>query len=122
LNYHWGLALIKLERWDEAENRFRKTVEVDPNHTGGYQGLAHALLKQGRAKEAIRFAWRAAKLTDFAATDVLITLAEVYAEAGKISEAAAAATKAIEIEHNGGPQMGFYVRSRLDEIVSRAGH
>lgn len=122
INYHWGLALIKLEKWQEARARFQKAITIDPNHAGASQGLAHALRSMGRSDEAVRFAWRAARLTDFAEIDILVTLAETYAEVNRLPEAAAAATKAFDVERNGGSKLAFDVRIRLNKILSTAGH
>jgi tetratricopeptide (TPR) repeat protein len=122
INYHWGLSLLKLQRWDDAEARFRRALEVGPNHAGALQGIAHVLRAQGRAAEAVRPAWRAARLTDFHEPDVLVTLAEAYADAGRSAEAAAAATKALEAADaagDGRPRLGFDVRQRLEQLRAR---
>jgi tetratricopeptide (TPR) repeat protein len=96
INYHWGLSLLKLGRWAEAANRFRRVVAIDPHHAGGYQGLSHSLREQGQATDALRFARRAARLTDFRNADVLVTLAEAYSAASRSAEAAVAARKALD--------------------------
>jgi tetratricopeptide (TPR) repeat protein len=98
LNYHWGLALLPLQQWAEAESRLRQAITIDPRHAGAYQGLSHSLREQGRAVEAIRAARRAARLTAFEHLDILVTLADAYAAAAnRIPEAAAAAERALEI-------------------------
>jgi tetratricopeptide (TPR) repeat protein len=119
INYHWGLALLKLRTWADAEGRFRKALEVDPNHAGALQGLAHALRQQGRPADAVRPAWRAAKLTAFREPDVLVTLADAYADAGRAPEAAAAATKALEVADAGPSRLAFDVRQRLEQLRAR---
>jgi tetratricopeptide (TPR) repeat protein len=43
INYHWGLALAKFGRWEEAGECFRRVLTIDPDHAGGCQGLSHAL-------------------------------------------------------------------------------
>jgi len=119
LHYHWGLALLRLGRWAEAEGHFRRAVEADPNHAGALQGLAHALRQQGRPADAVRAAWRAARRTDFAVADVLVTLADAYADAGRPAEAAAAATTAIDAADAAQSRLAFDVRQRLEQL--RAG-
>ena len=121
IRFHWGLALLQLRRWAEAEDRFRRALEADPNHAGALQGLAHALRADGRAGEAVRPAWRAARLTGFNEPDVLVTLADVYADAGRPAEAAAAATKVIELDvaGAGATRLPFDVRGRMERL--RAG-
>jgi tetratricopeptide (TPR) repeat protein len=119
INYHWGLALVKLGQWADAEARFHKALDVDPNHAGALQGLAHALRQQGRPAEAVRPAWRAAKLTDFREPDVLVTLADAYADAGRAPEAAAAAARALEGADAGPARLTFDVRQRLEQLKAR---
>src|SRR5262245_33473953 len=48
INYPWSLSLAKLGRWDEAAERFRHVLAINPYHAGGYLGLADALRQQGR--------------------------------------------------------------------------
>jgi tetratricopeptide (TPR) repeat protein len=122
INYHWGLALIQLGNWLEAADRFRRVLAIDPNHAGGCQGLAHALGKQGKAAEAVRYAWRAGRLTGFREPDVLVTLADAYSAVGRVAEAAAAATKAIELDiaGPGGSPLTFDTRHRMEDIRALA--
>lgn len=121
INYRCGLALIKLENWIEAADRFRRALAVDPKHAGGSQGLAHALRKQGKAAEAVRYAWRAAKLTEFREVDVLVTLSDVYADAGRTPEAAAAAIRALDIDAAGAGTLDLDTRRRLGTFRASAG-
>jgi tetratricopeptide (TPR) repeat protein len=124
INYHWGLALFQNRRWQDAADRFRKVLLIDPNHGGGCQGLAEALRQQGQPTEAVRYAWRAARLTGFQDPEALVTLADAYSDAGRFPEAAAAATKAIESDRSatGGYRLAFDTQRRLEEICARAGH
>lgn len=121
INYHIGLALLKLDRWAEADERFRRVIAIDPQHAGGFQGLAEALRRQQKPAEAVRYAWRAGKLTEFREPDVLVTLAEVYSAARRNPEAAAAAAKALEADAaaEGRPRLGFEVRQRLLGMQAR---
>ena len=48
-----GLALLELERHDEAERYFRKALEVAPSSADAHQHLGDALGKQGRHAEAL---------------------------------------------------------------------
>lgn len=121
INYHWGLALARDGHWPEAADRFRRALKIDPRHAGAHQGLSHVLREQGRAGEAVRAARRAARLTGFDHPDVLITLAEAYAAAGRTPEAAAAAAKAIDVAaaQQGGSPLPPDVRRRLEELRAR---
>jgi tetratricopeptide (TPR) repeat protein len=122
-NYHWGLSLLRLGRWPEAAGRYRQTVAIDPRHAGGYQGLSHALREQGQAEEAVKAARRAARLTGFEQPDILVTLAEAYAAAGRAPEAAMAAGKALDLDGGqpGGPRFGPVERRRLDDLRKAGG-
>jgi tetratricopeptide (TPR) repeat protein len=118
INFRWGLALSRLGRWEEAAGRFRRVLAVDPSHVGGCQGLAQALRQQGQTEEALHFARRAARLTHFENADVLVSLAEAYADAGRFAEADAAATRALDAAPDA--KAVLQIRLRLDEIRARA--
>ena len=115
--YHWGLSLLRLRRWPDAAERFRRVNVIAPRHPGGYQGLSHALRETGKADEALLPARRAAKLTEYRNFDVLLTLAETLAATGRAAEAATAAAKALDLD------AGFDVaiRRRLEAIRSKGG-
>jgi Flp pilus assembly protein TadD len=120
INYHLGLALAQLGRWAEAAARFRQVLTVAPNHAGGYQGLSHALCRQGQPAEAIRFARHAARLTQSQNADVLVTLAEAYADAGRFAEARDTAAQALDVAQAREPKAVPQIRRRLEEWRARA--
>jgi tetratricopeptide (TPR) repeat protein len=115
INYRFGLALLKLGELPEAGDRFRRTVVIDPNHAGGCQGLSDALRRQGRAAEAVRYALRAARLTEFKNPDVLITLAEAYSAAGRLAEAHETGARALGAAQANSPAMVPQIRRRMEE-------
>jgi tetratricopeptide (TPR) repeat protein len=120
INYRWGLALRLQERWPDAEGRFRQVLTIDPNHAGGYQGLSDALRRQGHLEEAVRLARRAARLTDYENADVLITLVEAYAAAGRRADADKAAAQALEVARRNNPESAAQIQARLDKIKARS--
>lgn len=120
INYHWGLAAFQAGEWADAADRFRQALRINPNHLGACRALAEALRKQGLAGEAVRYAWRAAKMGKFRDSSSLITLADAYTEAERIAEAAAAAAKAIELDDDGESRLPFDVRNRMEVAKSRA--
>jgi tetratricopeptide (TPR) repeat protein len=120
INYHWGLALMKLGRWEEAVACFRRVVAIDPHHPGGCQGLSHVLRQQGQPAEALRFARRAAQLTRYQNADVLITLAETYADVGRFAQARDIAAQALDAAQDGTPELVPQIRRRLDELRAHA--
>lgn len=119
INYQIGITLVKLERWSDAEKRLRRLLIIDPNHGPGCQALSHALRRQGQAAEAVHFAERAARLTEFKNVDVLVTLADSYADAGRFSEAVATASRAIDAAAKGDPQVLSKLLVHREEIRAR---
>ena len=119
INYHWGLALVQANRWADAAEEFEKVLRIDPRHTDGCIGLAHALRQQGRAAEAVRYAWRAARLGDFRELQSLVELADAYSDAGRFPEAAAAANKVLELDGTNETTVPFDVRQRMETIRTR---
>jgi len=116
INYRWGLTFLTLEKWPDAAERFHQATIVDSNHAGAHQGLSHALRRMGQATEAIRFARRAARLTNFTNPDVLLTLVDAYVAANRFEEAAAAANKALDAAVTSAPAMVPEIRRRLGEL------
>ncbi len=97
LTSRWGMALLKLERWHDAELKFRQTIELDPNHVGALHGLAHSLVAQDRAKEAIGYATRAVRLSEEMNPDILLTLGRAYEQTNRLPHALVLASKARKI-------------------------
>src|SRR5262249_1420339 len=120
INYHLGLALAKLGRWPEAADRFRRVLTMDPNHAGGCHSLSHALRHQGQPAEALRFALRAARLTQFQNPDVLLTLGESYADAGRFADADNTAAQALDAAQKSNPKLVPQIRLRREELRMRA--
>jgi tetratricopeptide (TPR) repeat protein len=100
----------------DATEAYRRATAIDPNHVGGWQHLAEMLRRQGKAEDAIAPAARAVKLTRSDNADVLMTLAEVYASAGRHDEAIDFATKALAAA---GPDQLDAIRARFNAV--RAG-
>jgi Flp pilus assembly protein TadD len=47
-----GYALVKLERWEEAEPEFREALVLEPSSGEAHLGLGISLFQQGRSAEA----------------------------------------------------------------------
>ena len=78
---------LRARRFETAEVNFRRVLELDPEHTPAMSGLALTLACIGRADEAVTMARHTAGRSDNPAQS--LTLAWVYAKAGRTSEAAA---------------------------------
>jgi tetratricopeptide (TPR) repeat protein len=119
-NYHWGLALAKLGKWDQAAARFEQAVTIDPRQAGSWQGLSLAQQHRGRAEVALCAARRAARLTRFENPDVLLTLIDACADAGRPGEARDAAAKALAAAQARAPELVPRIRRRIDELPAGA--
>jgi tetratricopeptide (TPR) repeat protein len=117
INGRWGLSLLLTKDWSGAEQRFRKVLLIDPTDVSGWHGLAHALRNQGALKEALDSAEEAARLSRNETLDILISLADLRLEAGKVQEAADAARKALEIGAKQNPAMLPALRSRWARLL-----
>jgi tetratricopeptide (TPR) repeat protein len=120
INFRWGLALCGLDRWGEAVTHFRQVLVIDPKHAGACQGLAQALRRQGQPEEALSFARRAARLSRFENPDILLALADAYADAGRFAEADDSASRALDLAQANAPQLAPQIRSHLADIRARA--
>ena len=120
INYHTGLALVKLERWPDVIARFRKLLVIDPNHIEGNLGLNRALRVQGQPDEALSFALRAAELSREENLDVLLALAETYAELERFEDAERTANKMLKVALIRNPGMRPEIRRRLTEWRERS--
>jgi tetratricopeptide (TPR) repeat protein len=120
INYKWGLALLKVGQAEEAGERFRQALQADPRHAGACQSLSHALRRQGQWNEAVRFARRAVRLTNGDNADVLLSLADAYADAGRFTEADGAIAEALEAARRTNKELLPRIHERGEEIRHRA--
>jgi tetratricopeptide (TPR) repeat protein len=116
-----GLAHLGLGQWEEAAAAFMKVLALDPKHSGAYQGLSHSLRGKGQHAEAVKNALRAAELTRFANVDILLSLADAYADAGRLPDAQQTASRALAAAKGGNPQLVAQVMARIEEFGRRSG-
>ena len=57
-----GRAYLRLRRWREAEEAFRKSLELDEDNAESYYGLSVALPRQGRLEEGVQCGLKAVSL------------------------------------------------------------
>ena len=120
INYQAGLSLIKLEGYEEAAAALRRTLVIDPNHAGACQALCQSLREIGKTGEAVRYGRKAARLTESKNPDVLLTLADAYASAGRYADAREAADRALPLAEANSPDLADQLRGRLALWKSRA--
>lgn len=65
LRLRLGEALLRAERWDEADRAFRAVLDAEPESAPAHRGLALAHLRRGRLEEAVRAALEAVALQYF---------------------------------------------------------
>lgn len=95
-----GNAHLALGELDEAAQKYRQCVELDPQFFDGWHALGMALMKLNRYDEAIEAGLNAVRLHP---NDQLgwSSLSLFYVRAGKIKEAEAAGAKAKVISWGG---------------------
>jgi len=57
-----GRACLRLRRWSDAEEAFRRSLELDPDNAESYYGLSVALPRQGRLEEGVQCGLQAISL------------------------------------------------------------
>ncbi len=109
----WGLALLKLERWSDAAERFHHTLTIDPRHAGASQGLSEAMRRQGQSEAAIAPAERAARWTQFKDLGKLLTLADAYVAAERPADARFTLERALKAAAVAEPALVSRIQERL---------
>jgi tetratricopeptide (TPR) repeat protein len=116
VHYQWGLALLKLRRWAEAGSHFSYALERQPRHAGAARGLAEALLGQGRAADAVGPARRAARWSEPAGAEALLTLGRAYAAAGRSADARRALGDALAAAERNAPGLVPAIHAELGNL------
>jgi tetratricopeptide (TPR) repeat protein len=109
-------ALIKLERWPEAEREFRKLLLSSPTHSVGNQGLSESLRRQGNILEAIRFGRRSLHWTETPRAEQFLTLADAYIAANRTHEAREQLQRAIGLAMQTNQSLVQPIRERLSGL------
>jgi len=101
-HYHLGAAYAGQKRTANAMGEWRKAIAIDANYVPALFRVAEVLaanpnpsLRNG--SEAVELAERAVKITGGQQPAILDTLAAAYAEAGRFTEAAETARRALSI-------------------------
>ncbi len=79
--YHIGVAYDYKELIEEAKKYYEKAINVDPNFTPAYEGLAIGLYKEKRVNEAISLLKKAIEIDPYG-PDAYYNLAQIYQEQG----------------------------------------
>jgi len=119
-NYQLALCLLAANRFEDARERFSTVIRIDPKHPGGHQGISHAFRRLGRYDEAIRHGERAVQLTKRQSADILLTLADALASAGRKADAVRIGEEAMSAAQSHEPAAAPAVRRRLEELRTEA--
>jgi tetratricopeptide (TPR) repeat protein len=119
IHHQIGLALMRLNRWPEAIERLSRGATIDPQEPAIALSLSQACLQSKQTQEALKFARRAAYLTQSEDAGVLLNLAEVYADAQDWSNAIKTAEQALAVSLKSQPKLSAQIRIRLDELRTR---
>jgi len=97
INAHVGGAFYLAGRYDEAIEQLQNTLELEPNYHLAHMGLALAFGEKGMFDEAVVVLNRAKTLAG-EIMPIRGALGNIYARAGKISEAEAVLTELVELQ------------------------
>jgi Flp pilus assembly protein TadD len=117
--YKLGAALKAQGKLDEAVVAFREALQLRPDWILPLNDISLILATHPDpnirdARQAIVFAERAARLTQYRNPAVLATLSVAYAAAGRIDDAISAAEAALPLTSaQGGEQLANIIRSQL---------
>ena len=119
INHQMGLALANLDRWPEAVTRQLKSVTIDPKAASAVLELSRGLRRVGKPNDALKYGLRAARLTRFEDSAVLLNLSDAYSEVGRWDDAIHTAEQALAVTPSQQPQLATQIRIRLDELRTR---
>ena len=112
-----GRSIAQTRHWSDSVRLFRHTVSVNPASAASYNGLAAALLEQGKPSEALQAAERAVDLKPGDA-QLRGTQAAILASLGRLPDAEAAYRAALALDPPvGKPQL----LAQLAGIVAQQG-
>jgi Tfp pilus assembly protein PilF len=97
--HRYGYFCMRLERYDDAINHFKKYIELRPDTADSYQSLAEALLKKGNVDLAMSNLNKSLSI-DKEFVPAIISLGEAYQAKGQKSEARESYKRAISIAQN----------------------
>jgi tetratricopeptide (TPR) repeat protein len=113
-HYNLGYDLLRLRRWDEAEDHFRKALSLDPNHGPSSYGLGLTLWARGRPGDATRHFRDVVGRLPLRA-DAHYNLGVVLQWNGKLDDALTSYRKALDIDPT-------YVDAQFAVGLIRAAH
>ncbi|MDO5471889.1 MAG: tetratricopeptide repeat protein [Akkermansia sp.] len=113
--YLAGISFYRLDRMEEAERMFIRTIELDPANAEAFFYLANIEGISGRHAEALKHFAAAVKLKP-ELSDAHYNMARLYAELGSIPDAARAYDRAIHSGAEPDPEFEKYLRNHPDNV------
>jgi tetratricopeptide (TPR) repeat protein len=121
INARMGVALVKAGRDTDAILRLTRAITIDPRDSNAFLGLSQAHRRAANASESLKYGLRAARLTRLEKPEILLNLAEAYAEVGQWAKAITTAEQALAIVPPRQSSLAAQIRIRLDEFRTRRG-
>jgi Flp pilus assembly protein TadD len=109
-------AYVEAGQYDFAEKVYRRLVSLDPNRPEVYVGLSVALVKLGRAKEAVLFAGEAATRAP-GCWEAHCARGDALLAAGDVRGALAAFARAVEAD----PVQAEWIEGKIAAAANRGG-
>ncbi len=113
--YLAGISYYRMDRMEEAERMFTRTIELDPGNAEAFFYLANIEGISGRPEEALKHFAAAVKLKP-SLNDAHYNMSRLYAEMGRIPDAARAYDRAIESGAEPDPEFENYLRNHPDNV------
>lgn len=113
--YLAGISNYRMDRMEEAERMFIRTLELDPANAEAFFYLANIEGISGRHEAALKHFAAAVKLKP-ALNDSHYNMARLYAELGCIPDAARAYDRAIRSGAEPDPEFENYLRTHPDNV------
>lgn len=118
-NYRWGLALNAANRWEDAKQKLELALSINPDDANVCLALCQANQGLKQFDDALRQAYRAARLTGFADLQSLEFLATEYRRANQLDRAAAVIQSALMTPAASDPDVEIRLKRQLQSIRLR---
>ena len=124
-HHNLAMALADLDRVEEAVKEYREALRLNPNVPQTIIRLARILTLHKNARihdqdEAIELAKKACELVSYQDPEIIDSLAQIYAAAGRFAEAAATAEKALELTSSWGrTELAEYFQKQVEHYRAK---
>ena len=103
----YGAVLLAKGETGEAEKRYRKALEINPDYWPASMGLARSFAEQGKLTEALAELQKCFGMNPGEPQDVLLAYGDILTELGRLDEAVQSYRKAIALD----PEQYLYHRA-----------